>query len=139
MLTNHANEHSVEFRRPFLWLGYTFFLATASCQTLCAQTTVHVSTLPELREAVQKSNHTIVMKRGRYSLTDLPSRSRSLPCSGSNNTIILSGVYVNAPVGSTRRSYITISGDSNTFRGGTFEDTYPNGLKTIRDFSTARS
>lgn len=136
MLTNHANKHTMNSSHPFLWLGYTLFLAVTTCQALSAQTTVHVSTLPELREAVQKSNHTIVMKRGRYSLTDLPSRSRSFPCSGSNNTIILSGVHVNAPVGSTRRSYITISGNKNTFRGGTFEDTYPNGLKTITDFSS---
>jgi hypothetical protein len=40
-----------------------------------AEPTVNVSTLSELREAVQKSNQTIVMKPGRYSLTDLPSRS----------------------------------------------------------------
>ena len=125
----------MESHGPLLWLGCALFLAVTSCQTLYAQATVHVSNLRELREAVQKSNHTIVMKRGRYSLTDLPSRRRSLACSGSNNTITLSGVYVNAPVGSTRRSYITISGDNNTFRGGTFEDTYRNGLKTITDFS----
>ena len=107
-----------------------------SCQTLHAQTTVNVSTLPELREAVQKSNQTIVMKPGRYALTDLPSRSRSISCSGSNNTIELSGVYVDAPVGSTRGSYITMSGDNNTFKGGIFEDIYQSGLKEVTDFSS---
>ena len=103
---------------------------------LSAQTTLNVSTLVELREAVQKSDQTIVMKPGRYELTDLPDGSRSIPCSGSNNTIDLSGVYVNAPVGATRRSYISISGNNNTFRGGTFEDTYQSGLKKVTDFSS---
>ena len=97
---------------------------------------VNVSTLSELREAVQKSNQTIVMKPGRYTLNDLPSHSRSIPCSGSNNTIDLSDVYVNAPVGATSRSYITISGDNNTFQGGEFEDTYTNGLEEVTDFSS---
>jgi hypothetical protein len=112
-----------------------FLLAALSCPTLLAQTTVNVSTLAELREAVQKSNQTIVMKSGRYSLADLPGRSRNILCSGSNNTIRLSGVYVSAPVGCTSRSYITISGDNNTFKGGEFEDLYSNGLEEVTDFS----
>ncbi len=101
-----------------------------------AETTVNVSTLAQLREAVQKSDRTIVLKRGCYTLTDLPDGSRNIPCSGSNNTIDLSGVYVNVPVGATRRSYITISGNNNTFKGGTFEDIYKSGLKEVTDFSS---
>ena len=101
-----------------------------------AQTTVNVSTLQELREAVQKSDQTIVMKSGSYKLTDLPDGSRNFPCSGSNNMIDLSGIYVNVPVGTTRRSYITISGNNNILRGGTFEDTYQSGLKEVTDFSS---
>ena len=112
-----------------------FLLAAASCQTLCAQTTVNVSTLQELQDAVQKSNQTIVMKPGRYRLTDLPKRNRVFSCSGSNNTIKLSGVYVNAPIGTTSRSYIKMPGDNNTFKGGVFEDTYKSGLKKVTDFS----
>jgi len=112
-----------------------FLLAAISCSTLLAQTTVNVSTLAELRNAVQKSNQTIVMKSGRYSLADLPGRSRNILCSGSNNTIRLSGVYVSAPVGCTSRSYITISGDNNTFKGGEFEDIYSSGLEEVTDFS----
>jgi hypothetical protein len=105
------------------------------CQALGAQTAVNVSTLPELREAVQKGNQTIVMKPGRYALTDLPSRSKAISCSGSNNTIVLSGVYVSAPVGCTNRSYITISGDNNSFKGGEFEDIYSSRLEEVTDFS----
>jgi len=103
---------------------------------LSAQTTVNVSTLAGLREAVQKSGQTIVMRPGRYELTDLPGNSRTIACSGSHNTIDLSGVYVNVPVGATRRSYIIISGNNNTFRGGAFEDTYQNGLEEVTDFSS---
>ena len=83
----------------------------------------------------KKSDQTIVMKSGRYTLTDLPDGSRDFPCSGSNNTIDLSDVHVTVPVGTTRRSYITISGNNNVFRGGTFEDTYQNGLREVTDFS----
>ena len=99
------------------------------------QAKVNVSSLAELREAVQKSDITIVMKPGRYSLTELPEGSRNLSCSGSNNTINLSGVHVDVPVGTTRRGYISISGHNNVFQGGTFEDTYRNDLKEITDFS----
>ena len=110
-------------------------LAVVFCRTLHAQTAVKVATLTELREAVQKSDQTIVMKPGRHTLTDLPDGSRDFPCSGSNNTIDLSGVYVTVPVGTTRRSYITISGHNNVFRGGTFEDTYQSGVNEVTDFS----
>lgn len=116
--------------------GLCLFLLTGlACLPLHAQTRVNVSTLPALRAAVQKSDQTIVMKPGRYSLTDLPEGARSLPCSGSSNTIDLSRVYVKVPVGTTRRSYITISGSNNTFKGGIFEDTYRNGLDEVTDFS----
>ncbi|WP_145284674.1 protein-transmembrane prediction [Pirellulimonas nuda] len=94
-----------------------------------------MSTLPELRAAVQEDNQTIVMRSGRYSLTDLPDDARDLPCSGSNNTIELVGVSVTTPVGATRRGYIKISGDNNVFRGGVFEDVYQNGLEEVTDFS----
>jgi parallel beta-helix repeat protein len=97
---------------------------------------VNVSTLSELREAVRNSNQAIVMKPGRYSINDLSSRSRSISCSGSNNTIDMSDVYVDAPVGATRGSYITISGDNNIFNGGAFEDTYTSGLEEVTDFSS---
>ncbi|MDA7510521.1 DUF6250 domain-containing protein, partial [Verrucomicrobia bacterium] len=100
-----------------------------------ARREVAVSSITALSEAVQESDQTIVMNPGRYSLADLPEGSRKIPCSGSNNTIDLSDVYVSVPVGSTRRSYITISGDHNVFKGGTFEDTYLSGIRKVTDFS----
>ena len=110
-------------------------LTFVSCQTLHAQTKVKVSSLRELRDAIERDNQTIVMKPGRYALTDLPGKSRNLIVSGSNNTIDLSGVYVAVPVGSAGSEYISISGNDNVFKGGTFEDLYNSGLKEVTDFS----
>ena len=95
-----------------------------------------VSNLSDLREAIQDNNRTIVMQAGSYNLADLPSNSRNLLFSGSNNTIDLVDVYIEVPVGSTnsRESYITIDGSNNTLLGGTFEDTYANGLTEVTDF-----
>ena len=107
----------------------------AFSQTLNAQTDVKVSNLIELREAIQRDNQAIVMKPGRYALTELPKGSRDLTVSGSNNTIDLSDVYVAVPVGSTDSEYISISGNGNVFQGGTFEDLYTNGLSEVTDFS----
>lgn len=108
-----------------------FFLISFS--TLNAQITVN--SLAELRMAVQESNQKIVLKPGKYNMESLDSSNRNILCSGSNNTIDLTGVYVNVPVGATKTSYIILSGNKNTFIGGEFEDTYKNGMKVITDFS----
>ena len=129
-------EHSIRSSRCSTAARGIIALAGLFCLAVTAQATVNVSTLAQLREAVQEDNQTIVMKPGRYNLTDLSERSRCISCSGSGNTIELSGVYVNAPVGCTRSSYITISGETNTFKGGVFEDTYVSGLKKVTDFSS---
>ena len=110
-------------------------LTIISCQTLHAQTKVSVSSLRELREVIQGDNQTIVMKPGRYVMTELPEKSRNLPILGSNNTIDLSDVYVAVPVGSTDGEYISILGDDNVFVGGTFEDLYKSGLDKVVNFS----
>ena len=110
-------------------------LTIVSSQALLAQTKVTVSSLQELREAIQGNNQAIAMKPGRYALTDLPEKSRNLAVSGSKNTIDLSGVFVSVPVGSTGSEYISISGDDNVFEGGTFEDVYKSGLDKVSDFS----
>ena len=95
-----------------------------------------VSNLQDLREEIQRSNRTIVMQAGNYNLADLPSSSRNLLFSGSNNTIDLVDVYIEVPVGSTddRESYIIMDGSDNTILGGTFEDTYTTGLVEVTDF-----
>jgi len=95
-----------------------------------------VTTLAELRSAIMLSNQNIVMQSGHYNLTSLPSGTRNLLFSGSNNIIDLVDVYIEVPVGSTnnRESYVTIDGSGNKIIGGTFEDTYNNGLKEVVDF-----
>lgn len=107
-----------------------------SCLTWYAQAAVNVSTLSELREAVQKDGQHIVMKPGSYTITDLPGGSRNFPCSGSGNTIDLTGVYINFPVGASDGAYFNFTGSRNTLKGGTFEDTYPNGMVEVTDFGS---
>ncbi|MCH6259293.1 DUF6250 domain-containing protein, partial [Puniceicoccaceae bacterium K14] len=100
------------------------------------RTDVSVSTLAELRTAVTLNNQNIVMQAGDYDLeTGLTSSIRNIICSGNNNRIDLTGVYINVPVGSVSENYIIISGDDNVWIGGEIEDTYRNGLTEITDFS----
>ncbi|MDB4334923.1 carbohydrate-binding protein [bacterium] len=106
-------------------------ICMASIYSASAQT---VSSLADLRTAIQQSNQSIVMTPGNYNMEDLNSNQRSINCSGSNNTIDLTGVYVKVPVGSTSTTYIVISGDNNTLIGGEFEDTYKSGLTEVTDF-----
>ena len=111
-------------------------LTGLSCLPLYAQAMVNVSTLSELRAVVQKDGQSIVMKPGNYRVTDLPSGSRNFPCSGSNNTIDLSGVYINFPVGTSDGAHFNFTGSNNTLKGGTFEDTYQNGMMEVTDFGS---
>ncbi len=99
-----------------------------------AQTTV-VSTLEEFRIAVQNSNQEIVLEAGNYYLEDLPSNSRVINCTGSGNTIDMTGARINTLVGSIREVYFIISGDNNVIRNGAIEDFYRNGLDEVTDFS----
>lgn len=122
--------------KKYLGLRTVFILSMLSSLTLYAQAAVNVSTLAELREAVRKSDQTIVMKPGRYKITELSKRSRNFPCSGSNNTIDLSGVYLDFPVGETNGAYFSITGSNNTFKGGELEDTYKNGMTEVTDFGS---
>jgi len=101
-----------------------------------AADTITVSSLAELRTAVLQSNQYIVMTPGSYNFEEgLPSGSRDITCSGSNNTVTLTGVYINVPVGCVSYVYFIISGDNNTFIGGEIEDTYKNGMTEVTDFS----
>ena len=99
-------------------------------------TEVNVSGLSELREAVKNDNQHIVMTPGNYIITDLAEDSRSILCSGSNNVIILSGVYINFPVGTCSDAHFRITGSNNTFKGGFYEDTYQNGMTEVTDFGS---
>ncbi|MBQ4802126.1 RICIN domain-containing protein [Aquimarina sp. MMG015] len=94
-----------------------------------------VSSLVEFREAVQNSNQNIILESGDYYLEDLPSNSRVINCTGSGNTIDMTGARINTLVGSIREVYFIISGDNNILRNGVVEDFYKNGLDEVTDFS----
>ena len=100
------------------------------------QSLVKVSTLSELRDAVKESNKIIKMKPGNYNITSLPDSLRCFLCSGSNNTIVLSGVYINFPVGTFNESHFNFTGSNNILKGGTFEDTYQNGMVKVTNFGS---
>lgn len=100
-----------------------------------AKAQVNVNSLEGLRTAVQGSDQEIIMQAGNYNLEDLNVRIREITCSGSNNTINLTGVYVAVPVGSISETYFVISGNNNTVIGGEFEDVYRSGITEIIDFS----
>lgn len=95
-----------------------------------------VSSLLSLQEAVKNSNQIITMKPGKYIVTDLPEASRSIICSGSNNTINLEGVYIDFPVGTCKSAHFDFSGSNNRLKGGIFEDTYQNGMTDVKDFGS---
>ncbi|PNW28440.1 carbohydrate-binding protein [Formosa algae] len=94
-----------------------------------------VNSLLDLRTAVVLSNQNIVLSPGDYNFEDLPSKYRNISFTGSNNTIDLTGVYINVPVGSVSSTYIILSGSNNTIIGGEIEDTYRSGITEITDFS----
>ncbi|XMO85381.1 hypothetical protein AAFN75_11335 [Algibacter sp. AS12] len=100
------------------------------------QLEIQVSNLAELQDAVKSSNQIIVMKPGDYIITELPEDERSIVCSGSNNTINLSGVYINFPVGTCKDAHFNFTGSNNTLSGGVFEDTYQNGMTEVTDFGS---
>lgn len=92
---------------------------------------VHVDSLEGLREAVAGSNQQIVLKPGSYSVSD----RRGFRLGGSNNDVNLFGASINVPLGvASGRTLFQLSGDRISLRGGTIEDTYPNGMTKVTDF-----
>ena len=64
----------------------------------------------------------------------MPSDSRYFHCTGLNNTIDLTGVYIDFPVGSSEAQYFLITEDNNTLQGGVFENKYASGIEEITDY-----
>jgi hypothetical protein len=118
-----------------LFIGLLVLLGLTS-STGFAQTTVNVSTLAELRLAVQDSNQHIIMIPGSYSITELPDQSRNFPCSGNNNIIEMNGVYIKFPVGEANGAYFRLTGNHITLKGGEYEDVYKNGMTEVTDFGS---
>lgn len=113
-------------------LLFIIILLLIPCYTLQAQTLVN--SLAELKSAVLLSNQNIVLTPGNYTIESLPNNDRFFECSGSNNIITLTGVYIDFPVGSSKAQHFLITGDNNTIIGGEFENTYNNNLTEITDF-----
>ncbi|MDO7171609.1 carbohydrate-binding protein [Mariniflexile sp. AS56] len=101
-------------------------------QNISAQ--IVVNTLAAFRTAITNSNQEITLQAGNYNLEDLISSERVITFSGSNNTINLTNVLIQVPVGSIRESYILVTGNNNIINGGEIEDIYRNGLTEITDF-----
>ena len=112
------------------------FVQTGNPKLLPPHTMVNVSTLSQLRMAVQQSNQHIVMKPGNYDIKELPEQSRNFPCSGNNNIIEMKGVYIKFQVGAVKGAYFKFNGDSIIFRGGEYEDVYKNGMTEVTDFGS---
>lgn len=116
------------FLRPLLFILLLSILSFTKAQ-------VTVNSLADFQSAIQNSNQEIILSAGVYELDDLPSGSRVITCSGSNNTINLTGVRIRTLVGSIREVYFKLSGDNITLRNGAIEDYYQSGLEEVTDFS----
>ncbi|PQV49008.1 hypothetical protein CLV33_104215 [Jejuia pallidilutea] len=125
-------------KATILFIIFTPMLLFVSFQdeTEIKQVELPVSNLAELREAVTKSNQVITLKPGNYIITELPEDARSFVCSGSNNIINLSGVYIDFPVGTCKDAHFNFTGSNNKLSGGVFEETYQNGMKEVTDFGS---
>lgn len=112
------------------------FVSTMLVLHLCigvpvsAQGVIDVSSVEELRRAMEKSDQKIVMKAGKYEMG-----SRSFSLSGNNNTVDLTGAYFFWEVSQAGNSRMSITGDGNTVRNGEFEDVYYNRMKVVTDFT----
>ncbi|MFK7851789.1 MAG: protein-transmembrane prediction [Akkermansiaceae bacterium] len=107
-----------------------------------AQTTVTVSSIKALREAVAQSNQQIVMTPGTYVLPDMIDGRIGVHLSGSHNKLDLTGVTIQAPIGilnrKNRNHYNNkkqgsrtgmcvhlVTGDHVTITGGIFDNPHP--------------
>ncbi len=99
-----------------------------SAQT--AQKVVHVSSVTELRIAMEKSDQHIIMPPGNYEMG-----TQTFRLSGNNNTVELTGAHFFWVVGEVGRGRMSITGAGNTIRNGEFEDVYYNGMTEVTDFT----
>ena len=124
------------------------------CAPIHAQDVVHpeivrnkvsVSSVKELREVMTKSHQHIVMAPGIYVVSDLLDSKTVFHLSGSDNVYDLSGVTIKIPLSTLRkmtsrgahgRAAYRITGNRITLKGGTFENTYDDGMTTVTDFGS---
>lgn len=93
--------------------------------------TVKVDSLDALRDVIGKSNQQIILAPGKYKVND----RRGFRFSGSNNDVNLFGAYIEVPMEvASGRTLFRLTGDHIIIRGGTLEDTYPDGKTKVTDF-----
>jgi hypothetical protein len=95
-----------------------------------AQNVVNVSSVAELRSAMEDSNQHIIMKPGEYEMG-----TQTFKLSGNNNIVELTYAYFFWVVGEVGSGRMSITGDGNTIRNGEFEDLYYNGMTEVSDFT----
>ena len=92
---------------------------------------VRVDSLIDFRDAIALSDRQIVLKPGRYTVSD----RRGFRFTGSNNDVDLTGVTIVVPLRvASGRTLFQLSGNRISLRGGIIEDTYPNGMTEVTDF-----
>ena len=105
-------------------------LCLGAIGTASAQNVVKVSSVPELRSAMERSKQHIVMQPGDYEMG-----TQTFRLSGNNNTIDFTDAYFFWVVGEVGRGRMSITGNGNTIRNGEFEDVYYNGMTEVTDFT----
>jgi parallel beta-helix repeat protein len=105
-------------------------LCLGSMGTANAQNVIKLSSVAELRSAMEKSDQLVVMQPGKYEVG-----SQTFRLSGNNNTIELKGAHFSWVVGEAGRGRMSITGHGNTIRNGEFEDVYYNGIAEVTDFT----
>jgi hypothetical protein len=123
-----------------------------SCALVCAEgiaapgiarNKIEVSSVKELRAVMTESHQQIVMAPGTYVVSDLLDSKTVFHLSGSDSVYDLSGVTLQIPLSTLRkmaskgahgRAAYRITGDRITLKGGTFENTYDDGMTTVTDF-----
>ena len=98
--------------------------------TATARDVVNVSSVSELRSAMEKSDQHIVMRPGDYEMG-----RQTFKLSGNNNTVELTDAYFSWVVGDVGSGRMSITGEGNTIRNGEFEDVYYNGIADVTDFT----
>lgn len=94
---------------------------------------VRVDSIDQLRKAAKQSGQHIVMEPGDYLIAD----RKGLVFSGSDNDVELTGVKLNVPIEvASGRNLFQLTGNDLTIRGGSIEDTYPDGSTEVTDFGS---
>ncbi len=95
--------------------------------------TIRVDSLQALRSTLRESDQQVILEPGEYTISDRD----GFELTGDNNDIDLTGSRILVPLEIVSgTNLIRITGHGNTIRGGTLEDTYPDGMTEVTDFDS---